>query len=98
MALWKEIVANNGITTKYHRIAMLKIDVGQQISVLVHSYVDEAGRDVEKASNLGGGDTEYTTPYIIGTYISLPYEEDTTMSRVYSKLKEISPLEGAADV
>lgn len=98
MALLKEIVAENGVKTKYHRIAMIKIDVRQQISVLVHSYVDEEGRDVEKLHDSGSGNLEYAAPYIIGTYISLPYEEDMGISDVYSKLKGISPFDGADDV
>lgn len=98
MALWKEIIGRNGVKTNYHRIAMIKIDIGQQISVLVHSYVNEEGRDVEKLHDSGSGNSEFAAPYIIGTYIPFPYEEDIRMGDVYTKLKAISPFDGAEDV
>lgn len=98
MALWKEIVGENGVKTNYHRIASIKIDVGQQISVLVHSYLDEAGRDVEKLHDSGSENSKYAAPYIVGTYVTFPYEQDIRMGDVYTKLKAISPFDGADDV
>lgn len=98
MALWKEIIGRNGVKTNYHRIASIKIDVGQQISVLVHSYLDEAGRDVEKFHDSGSGTPKYTAPYIVGTYVTFPYVEDITMQELYANLKSVSPFDGADDV
>ena len=48
MALKKVIKKTDGVTLAYHRIAMVKVDVNQQITVLVESYVDEDGRNFEK--------------------------------------------------
>lgn len=98
MALWKEIVGENGVKTNYHRIASIKIDVGQQISVLVHSYLDEAGRDVEKLHDSDSGTPKYTAPYIVGTYVTFPYVEDITMQELYTDLKSVSPFEGAENI
>ena len=48
MAIKKKVTADNGIVTEYHRIAMLKVDANQQNTILVHSYLSEAGRQIEK--------------------------------------------------
>ena len=44
MALGKSIKKSNGVTLSYHRIAMVKVDINQQITILVESYIDEDGR------------------------------------------------------
>lgn len=48
MALKKTVRMQNGIATEYHRIAMLKIDINQEITILINSYLSEDGRQVEK--------------------------------------------------
>lgn len=48
MDLKKQIKADNGVVTEYHRIAMIKIDTNQQNTILVHSYISEFGRQIEK--------------------------------------------------
>ena len=48
MAIKIKVTADNGIVTEYHRIAMVKIDVNQQTTILVHSYLSEDARQIEK--------------------------------------------------
>ena len=48
MAIKKQITSDNGVVTEYHRIAMVKIDTNQQNIILVHSYISEAERQIEK--------------------------------------------------
>ena len=48
MAIKIQVTADNGIITEYHRIALMSIDVNQQNTILVHSYLNEAGRQIEK--------------------------------------------------
>ena len=48
MAIKVKVTADNGIVTEYHRIALLSIDTNNQNTILVHSYLGEAGRQVEK--------------------------------------------------
>ena len=48
MALKKMITAQNGIVTEYHRIALLSMEINQQNTILVHSYLSGDGRQVEK--------------------------------------------------
>lgn len=98
MALWKEIIGENGVKTNYHRVAMIKIDVGQQISILIHSYMGEDERDSEKFRNTEGGESRHVPPYIVGTYVTFPYMEDITMQELYTTLKSVSPFDGAEDV
>lgn len=48
MVIKKQITADNGVVTEYHRIAIVKMDTNQQNTILVHSYISEAGRQIEK--------------------------------------------------
>ena len=48
MAIKKQVTAANGIVTEYHRVALLTIDTNNQNTILVHSYLSEAGRQIEK--------------------------------------------------
>ena len=48
MALRKVIRKPNGLVFNYHRIAMVKIDTNQQCTILVESYLNEEGRELEK--------------------------------------------------
>ena len=49
MALYKEIVQDDGVVTCYHRILFLQITTNRQNSIGVISYVDDTSRDKEKA-------------------------------------------------
>ena len=48
MALKKTVTAKNGIVTEYHRIAMISVEVNQQNTILLYSYLSEDGRQIEK--------------------------------------------------
>ena len=48
MDIKKQITADNSVVTEYHRITMIKIDTNQQNIVLVHSYISEFRRQIEK--------------------------------------------------
>lgn len=76
MALMKSIIMPNGITLDYHRIAMIKIDTNQQITLLIESYLDESNRNIEKTYTQGNNDTDYVAPYTNSTYVSIPYDEN----------------------
>lgn len=102
MAIKKLITAQNGIVTEYHRIAMVKIDTNQQNTLLVHSYLSETGRQVEKDYAAG----KYNSidmglvpfPYVDAKYINTPYDGEMTISKAYEYLKTLSEYEGAEDV
>lgn len=102
MAIKKTITAQNGIVTEYHRIAMVKIDTNQQNTLLVHSYLSETGRQVEKDY----ADGKYNSvdmglvpfPYVDAKYLNTPYDGDMTISKAYEYLKTLPEYEGAEDV
>ena len=48
MDIKKQITADNSVVTEYHRITMIKIDTNQQNTILVHSYISEFVRQIEK--------------------------------------------------
>lgn len=102
MAIKKQITATNGIVTEYHRIAMVKIDTNQQNTILVHSYLSETGRQVEKDYAAGKyKDLEegmMNWPYVNDQYINCTYDGDMTITKAYEYLKTLPEFEGAEDV
>lgn len=102
MAIKKQVTADNGIVTEYHRIALLSIDVNNQITVLVHSYLSADGRQIEKDYAAGLYDNvDYALvkfPYVDAKYISFDYDESMTVEGAYNYLKTLPQFEGAEDV
>ena len=102
MAIKIPITEDNGVVTEYHRIASLKVDVHNQNTILVHSYLGEAGRQVEKDyANGQYNDLEagmMCFPYVDAKYFHLPYDENMTVVKAYECLKTLPRFEGAEDV
>lgn len=98
MALYKEITKQNGIILNYHRIAMIKIDINQQITLLLYSYLNEDGRNYEKAYAEGKIEGEPEFPYVDYQYINLDYDENMNVKNAYEWLKTLPEFEGATDI
>lgn len=102
MAIKKQVTAVNGIVTEYHRIAMVKIDTNQQNTILVHSYLSEAGRQVEKDYAAGlYNDLEegfMNWPYVDAQYLNCEYDGEMTITKAYEWLKTLPEFEGAENV
>lgn len=102
MAIKKQITADNGVVTEYHRIALLSIDVNQQNTILIHSYISEAGRQIEKDYAAGlYSDVEagmMNFPYVDAQYITTDYNPDMNVSGAYNFIKTLSKFDGAEDV
>lgn len=102
MALKKQITAPNGIVTEYHRIAMVKIDINQQNTILIHSYLSETGRQIEKdyASGLYRDSDEglINWPYVDSRYINCEYDGNMTIEKAYDWLKTLPEFEGAENI
>lgn len=102
MALKKKISMPNGIGLGYHRIGMLKMDVNQQNTILVYSYLSEDGRQVEKDyadgkyKDVDAGLIPF--PYYNAEYINAPYDENMTLEKAYEYLKTLPEFEGAENV
>lgn len=102
MAIKIQVTADNGIVTEYHRIALISIDVNQQNTILVHSYLTESGRQIEKDYSAGlYRDLEegmMKFPYVAAEYIAAEYNPDMTVSAAYNYLKSLPKFAGAIDV
>lgn len=104
MALKKLIKKPNGVYVNYHRIAMIKVDLNQQVTVLVESYVDEEGRDYEKAYAAGEIEGEPTFPYTDAEYISVEWGEaeefleGNVLEKAYGWLKKQPDYVGAENI
>ena len=102
MAIKLPISESNGVVTEYHRIALLSIDVHNQNSILVHSYLSEGGRQIEKDYATGKyNDAEagmMNFPYVEASYISAAYDEYMTVAKAYEYLKTLPKFAGAEDV
>ena len=102
MAIKKQLTAPNGVITDYHRIAMVKIDTNQQNTILIHSYLSESGRQIEKDYAAGlyndVDDGMMNWPYVDAQYISIEYDGDMTITKAYEYLKTLPEFEGAEDI
>lgn len=102
MAIKAKVTADNGIVTEYHRIALLSIDVNNQNTMLVHSYLSEDGRQVEKDyaaglyNHLEAGMMKF--PYVSAKYFYIPYDGFMSIESAYNYLKTLPQFEGATDV
>lgn len=104
MAVKKKIKQNNGVELEYHRIAMIKIDLNQQITILVESYLNEDGRNYEKDYADGKIEGEPTFPYTSAEYHYFNYDTEPEMfkgnvvQKAYNWLKKQEKFKGAEDV
>lgn len=102
MAIKKQVTCSNGVITEYHRVAMLRIDTNQQNMILVHSYLSEGGRQIEKNYAAGKYDDMeeglMVWPYVDARYINVEYDGEMTIPKAYEWLKTLPEFEGAEDV
>ena len=104
MAIKKKVKMDNGVTLSYHRIALIIIDVNQQITLLVESYVNEEGRDYMKSYARGEIEDEPTFPYTEGNYYHLPYDESlclfksNVIEQAYELIKTYPQFKDAEDI
>lgn len=97
MALKKKIIMPNGLPLEYHRIALVSLDVNNQNTVLVHSYLNEEARQYEK-DYAAGLIQDPVFPYVHGEYYNPEYSGVMSISRAYDWLKTNVPaFEGAED-
>ena len=97
MAIYKPMISGAGVPLTYHRIALVSVDVGNQCTVLIHSYVAEANRQYEKSWAAGEIEGEPTFPYVDARYLNPPYDEQMNLASAYEWLKSLSEYEGAED-
>ena len=97
MALKKTIVMPNGLPLEYHRVALVSIDVSNQNTVLVHSYLNEDARQYEK-DYAAGLIQNPVFPYVHAEYYNPEYQGVMSVALAYDWLKTNVPaFEGAED-
>ena len=89
MALLKEIVQDNGVITKYHRILYTQSMINSHDSIAVVSYIDQKGRERENSEN---------EPYKVAITFEKSYQENMTIEEAYEFLKTLPEFEGAEDI
>ena len=98
MALKKKVVMPNGIPLEYHRIALVSLDINNQNTVLVHSYLNEEARQYEKDYAAGLIEGEPVFPYVRAQYYKPEYSGVMSIGRADDWLKSSVPaFEGAED-
>lgn len=98
MAISKMKISPNGVVTNYHRVSMYKVENGQRTTILVHSYLNENGRQWEKdyeAEKFTGEDLVW--PYKEGVYHQVDFDGTMTLEKAYKHLKTLPEFEGAED-
>lgn len=98
MALKKKKRMPNGLELEYHRIALVTIDVNNQITVLRHSYLNEDARQYEKDYAAGKIEGEPIFPYVDYEYMHMEYEDGMNIKKAYEWLKTQPGFEDAENV
>lgn len=79
---------------------MVKMDTNQQNTILIHSYLSEAGRQIEKDYAAGlykdveEGMMNWT--YVEARYLNLNFDGDMTISKAYEWLKTLQEFKDPA--
>lgn len=94
MALIKEIELDNGIIINYHRIVAISKITNHNTILEIAGYTSKAKREqeVEQLKN-----HEEVSAYIDTTFISVDYDEKTTIKDWYEYLKTTDRYAGATD-
>ena len=102
MAIKKQVIADNGIVTEYHRIAMIKTEVNQTVTILIYSYLSIDGRQIEKDYAAGLYNDVKTSmikfPYVDAKYVSADYDPAMTVEKAYEYIKTLPQFDGSEDV
>lgn len=77
---------------------MIKIDINQQNTILVHSYLSEDGRQIEKDYEAGKyrdlEESMMNLPYVDAQYLNTKYDGNMTITKAYEYLKSLPQLKG----
>lgn len=96
MALQKDLTANNGIVTNYHRIESLYSRTNGETTIGVNHYINQTWRQREKEHqhDIGGS----PQIYISTDYISIPFDPTMSIITAYDYLKTLPEYANATDV
>lgn len=91
MALYKEVIQDDGVVTSYHRILYLTHTVNHHNSIAVLSYVNDQARSAEQAAIIA-------QPYSKAVTYECAYDESMTVETAYEYLKTLEVFAGATDI
>ncbi len=94
MALLKSIELENGITLNYHRIVTITKVTNHSIILEIAGYTSKSKRQQEIQQLTSG---EEITPYVDTMFMSVPYDEKSTIKDWYAYLKTTDKYSGAED-
>ena len=94
MALLKPIELDNGIVLNYHRIVTITKITNHSIVLEIAGYISKVKREQEIQQFENG---ETITAYIDTTFMSVDYDEKTTIKDWYVYLKTTEKYSGAED-
>lgn len=95
MGLSKFIKQPNGITLGYHRIVSIRIYTNIQNTIEIESYISYNMR-IKEIDSLKNGITNDI--YKIGNLITIPYDQNMTITTAYKYLKTLPEFENAEDI
>lgn len=98
MALKKAITLENGVTVSYHRVVSVFCMTNVENRIEVCSYIDEAGRENEKAFYVDDSGVDNITAYMHSEFIPVEYDKEMGVVKAYEWLKQQPQYEGAEDV
>ena len=94
MALLKTIELDSGIVLNYHRIVTITKITNHSTILEIAGYTSKAKREQEINQFKSGEDI---TVYVDTTFMSVPYDENTTIKDWYTYLKTTDKYNGAED-
>ena len=95
MALLKSIELDNGVVLNYHRIVTITKITNHSTVLEIAGYTSKAKRDQEISQFENG---EEVTVYIETTFMSVDYDEKTTIKDWYDYLKTTEKYLDAEDI
>lgn len=104
MAIQISVKADNGVVLSYHKISLINIEVNQQVTILVHSYIDEEGRQYDKDYEQGKIIGDPVFPYMSDKYIHIQWDNigsllsGNLIENAYGWLKTLPEYLGGIDV
>lgn len=94
MALLKTIELDSGVVLNYHRIVTITKITNYSTVLEIAGYTSQSKREQEVQQLKNG---EEITVYIDTTFMSVDYDEDTTIKDWYGYLKTTEKYSGAED-
>lgn len=94
MALLKTIELDSGIVLNYHRIVTITKVTNHSTILEIAGYTSAAKREQERQQQANG---ETITVYINTSFMSVDYDENTTIKDWYAYLKTTEKYSGAED-